>query len=113
MLKLEFSTAEIKALHYERFYHPRVQLKMEAVYFKSQQLPHHEICRLCGITGDILRAYLRAYAAGGLPQLQQLNFYRPQSKLLEQRQSLAEAFKAKNLSLNLISALSFQWFSEG
>lgn len=96
MLKLEFSTAEIKALHYQRFHHPhpRVQLKMEAVYFKSRQLPHHEICRLCGITGNTLRAYLRAYQAGGLQQLQQLNFYCPQSKLLEQRKSLEESFKA-------------------
>jgi len=96
MLKLEFSTAEVKALHYERFHHPhpRVQMKMEAVYFKSQQLSHHEICRLCGITGNTLRAYLRDYQAGGLSQLQQLNFYRPQSKLLEQRQSLEESFKA-------------------
>lgn len=42
MLKIEFSTAEIEALNYERFHHthPRVQLKMEAVYLKSQQLPH-------------------------------------------------------------------------
>lgn len=95
MLKLEFSTAEIKALHYQRFHHPhpRVQMKMEAVYFKSQQLPHHEIGRLCGITGNTLRTYLRAYATGGVEQLQQLNFYRPQSKLLEQRKSLEEFFQ--------------------
>lgn len=96
MLKMEFSTAERKALHYQRFYHPhpRVQMKMEAVYLKSQQLPHHEICRLCGITGNTLRAYLRDYQAGGLPQLQQLNFYCPQSKLWEQRQSLEASLKA-------------------
>lgn len=95
MLKIEFSTTEIKALHYERFHHPhpRVQLKMEAVYFKSLQLPHHEICRLCGITGNTLRAYLRDYQAGGLPQLQQLNFYCPKSKLLGHKKSLEESFK--------------------
>ena len=66
MLKIEFSTAEIEALHYERFHHPhpRVQMKMEVVYFKSQQLPHHEICRLSGITGNTLRASLRANPSG-------------------------------------------------
>ena len=96
MLKMEFSTAEIKALHYERFHHPhpRVQMKMEAVYFKSQQLPHHEICRLCGITENTLRSYLRDYEAGGLEQLKQLNFYKPASQLMEHRQSLEELLKA-------------------
>lgn len=95
MLKIEFSTAAIEALHYERFHHPhpRVQLKMEAVYLKSQQLPHHEICRLCDITGNTLRAYLRVYEVGGLKQLKQLNFYRPSSQLLEHRQSLEESLQ--------------------
>lgn len=96
MLKLEFSTAEIKALHYERFHHPhpRVQMKMEVVYFKSQQLPHHEICRLSGITGNTMRAYLRAYQTGGIEQLKQLNFYRPQSQLLAHGLSLEASFQA-------------------
>ena len=96
MLNIEFSTAEIKALHYERFHHPhpRVQMKMEVVYFKSQQLPHHEICKLCGITGNTLLAYLRDYEAGGLERLKQLNFYQPSSQLMEYRQSLEELLKA-------------------
>lgn len=96
MLKIEFSTAEIKALHYERFHHPhpRVQMKMEVVYFKSQQLPHHEICRLSGITGNTLRTYLRAYQAGGVERLKQLNFYRPQSQLLAHGLSLEASFQA-------------------
>ena len=52
MLKLEVSTAEREALHYERFHHPhpRVQRKMEAVYLKSQQLPHYVICQLTDIS---------------------------------------------------------------
>jgi transposase len=95
MLKIEFSTAEIEALHYERFHHlhPRVQLKMEAVYLKSQQLPHQMICWLCGITGNTLRSYLREYQAGGIDQLKQLNFYCPSSPLMEHRQSLEESLK--------------------
>lgn len=95
MLKVEFSTAEIEALHYERFHHPhpRVQLKMEAVYLKSQQLPHQMICWLCGITGNTLRSYLREYQAGGIDQLQQLNFSRPSSQLMEHRESLEESLK--------------------
>lgn len=96
MLNIEFSTAEIKALHYERFHHPhpRVRMKMEAVYLKSQQLSHRAICRLTGITGNTLRAYLRDYQQGGLERLKRLNFYQPQSKLMEHRESLEEYFKA-------------------
>lgn len=95
MLKIEFTTAEIKALHHERFHHPhpRVQQKMEAVYLKSQQLPHHQICRLCDITGNTLRSYLREYQLGGIEQLKQLNFYRPVSQLLAHRDSLEEALQ--------------------
>jgi len=96
MLKIEFSTTEIEALHYERFHHPhpRVQMKMEAVYLKSQKLPHQEIGRLTGISGNTLRSYLCDYQAGGIERLKQLNFYQPQSQLMEHRKSLEEYFKA-------------------
>ncbi|KAM3096667.1 hypothetical protein ACKFKG_10460 [Phormidesmis sp. 146-35] len=42
LIEMSFSEAEIAALHYERFHppHPRVQRKMEALYLKSQGLPH-------------------------------------------------------------------------
>lgn len=71
MLTIEFSEAEVKALHYERYHHPhpRVQRKMDALYLKSQHLPHHQICQLTGITGNTLRHYLRAYEAGGIDAL--------------------------------------------
>ncbi len=41
MIALEFSEQEKKALYYERFHHPhpRVQLKIEAVWLKSQDIP--------------------------------------------------------------------------
>ncbi len=41
MITLEFSAEEKQALYYERFHHPhpRVQLKIEAVWLKSQDLP--------------------------------------------------------------------------
>ena len=96
MLRIQFSTEGIEALHYERFHHPhpRVQLKMEAVYLKSKKLPHQALCELTGITGNTLRAYLRAYQAGGVEQLKQLNFYQPQSHLLAHSESLEKHFQA-------------------
>lgn len=95
MLKLEFTTETIEALRYERFHHPhpRVQLKMEVLLLKSQNLPHWQICQLTGVSGNTLRAYLRAYQAGGLAQLQQLNFYQPQSALQAHSESLDAHFK--------------------
>lgn len=76
-------------MDYERYHHPhpRVQRRMEAVYLKSQGLPHQEICRLTGITGNTLRRYLRQYHKGGLEQLKQPNFRRPESQLMAHRQS--------------------------
>jgi transposase len=93
-LRIEFSEEGIEALQYERYHHPhpRVQRQMEAVYLKSQELSHREICRLTGITGNTLRSYLGDYQAGGIEKLKELNFYRPQSELSEHRESLEAYF---------------------
>lgn len=92
MLKIEFSREEIEALHYQRFHHPhpRVQLKMEVVYLKSQDLPHQEICRLTRLTGNTVRAYLRQYHEGGLQRLKQVDFHQPHSQLMSYRESLEQ-----------------------
>lgn len=52
MIKIEFSVEEVDALDLERYHHPapKVQKKMEALYLKSQQLAHQDICRLCRIS---------------------------------------------------------------
>lgn len=67
---------------------------MEVVYFKSQHLPHQEICRVRGLTGNTLRTYLRAYQAGGIEQLKQLNCYRPQRRWRAPGLSLEASFQA-------------------
>lgn len=47
MITLNFTPADIEALHYERYHHPhpRVQRKMEALYLKSQGVPHAQIAQ--------------------------------------------------------------------
>ena len=59
MIYLEFSEQEQQSLYYERFNHPhpRVQKKMEALWLKSQKLPHHQISKLAGISPNTLRSY--------------------------------------------------------
>jgi hypothetical protein len=63
MEQIEFTTAERKALHHWRFHHPhpRVQLKMEALYLKSQGLLPQDICRLCVLSKTTFYRYLHAY----------------------------------------------------
>jgi hypothetical protein len=63
MLSIEFSEADKQAILYERFYHPhpRVQIKMEALWLKSQVLERQTITELVGICENTLRSYLREY----------------------------------------------------
>jgi transposase len=90
MLRLEFSESDQQALNYERYHHPhpRVQQRMEALWLKSQGIPHHQIARLCRLSGNTLRAYLKQYQAGGVDALKHLSFHRPQSALQAHRETL-------------------------
>lgn len=96
MIRLEFSTEAIDQLRYEKRYHPhpRVRQKMEALYLKSQGLPHHQICELVGIRGRAtLVRYLKDYASGGLEQLAKVNFRRPISDLTQHRETIEQAIR--------------------
>jgi transposase len=83
MITIEFTDEDKQALHYERFHHPhpRVQQKMEALWFKSQGLAHHTICQLTCISKPTLCQYLKDYQRGGIDQLKTINFYQPTSAL--------------------------------
>jgi transposase len=91
MDKIEFTTTERKALHYWRFHHPhpRVQLKMEALYLQSQGLAPEDICRLCSISKTTFYRYHHEYRAGGIEKLQEVSFHRRQSQLADYRTSIA------------------------
>lgn len=95
MITIDFTPQDIDALHFERFHHPhpRVQLKMEAVYLKSQGLLHREICRLAGISENTLRSYLRQYQEGGVERLKQTDWDGPASELSDHRQAIEEHFR--------------------
>ena len=71
MIKIEFTPEEIDALEYERYHHPKpeVKKKMEVLYLESQRIAHQEICRLCRISKPTLVAYLKQYQDGGIEQL--------------------------------------------
>lgn len=95
MIRIEFSAADIEALHYERYHHPHplVQKKMEVLYLKSQGLAHHEIRRLCQISKMTLVKYLRQYQQGGIEALKPLHYRGQPSALNEHAISLREYFQ--------------------
>jgi Transposase and inactivated derivatives len=95
MLRIAFSDRDIEQLRYERYHHPhpRVQQKMEALLLKSQDVPHHVIAGCVGVCENTLLAYFRAYQAGGIEALKQINFHRPSSALEAHRTSLEAYFR--------------------
>lgn len=71
MLTLHFTESDQQQLHHERFHYPdpRVQLKMEVLYLKSQGLAHQEIARLTRLSQRTVHRYLHAYREGGIAAL--------------------------------------------
>src|SRR5262245_11446314 len=94
MLRLTFTPDQLAALEFERYHHPhpRVQRRMEALWLKSQGLPHRQIARLTGVSPNTLRAYLRLFRSGGVEALKRFDFHRPQSDLMDHRDCLEEYF---------------------
>jgi transposase len=95
MIHIDLTPEQIDALHHERFHHPhpRVQQKMEALFLKSQGLPHHEICRLTRISENTLRSFLRQYQEGGIERLKRTDWAGTTSELDEHRETLEEFFR--------------------
>src|SRR3954451_15805161 len=95
MIHIDFTPQQIDALHHERFHHPhpRVQLKMEVVYLKSQGLPHQDISRLARISENTLRSYLRQFQEGGVERLKRTDWAGTESELSGHRQAIEEHFR--------------------
>jgi transposase len=95
MIQLEFTAEDIEALRYWRFHHPepRVQVRLEALFLRSQGLPNADIQRLCGISKASFHRFLDLYGSGGLEKLKALDHYRPQSELMAHRASVEASFR--------------------
>ena len=66
---------------------------MDALWQKTQGLPHKEICRLVGISNNTLCKYLRTFQSGGVEKLEEINFYTPTSELEQHREQLEAYFR--------------------
>jgi len=95
VIAIKFTTDAVEKLREERFNHPspRVQLKMETLYLKSQGLKHGQICDICRISKVTLAAYLKEYAAGGVDALRQIKYKGKRNFLLENAGSIEEYFE--------------------
>lgn len=107
MIKIEFTQEEIDEIRYQRFNHPhpRVQLKMDVLLLKSQGLLHRQISEIMKIDSDTITRYLKAYKDGGIESLKVINFYKPESLLVEYQSTLEEEFR-KNPPATVKEAIS-------
>jgi transposase len=107
MHKIEFSQEAIEALQYWRFHHPspRVQVRMEAIYLRSQGMKILDIIRLCRISKASFHKYFASYATGGIEKLKDIGHYRPQSELAKHHTTL-EAYFRENPPATVAEAAS-------
>jgi transposase len=97
MMTINFSDADLAALQYWRFHHPdaRVQVRMEALYLRSQGVANRDIPRLCGISNASFPRSLTAYATGGIEPLQHFEPRRPRSPLHQHRPPIEADFQQR------------------
>jgi transposase len=94
MRTFSFSQADSDIIQHDRYHHPhpRVQLKMEVLWLKSQGLTHASIGELAGASRRTVQRILDAYLAGGLDQVRRLCFRRPESELVKHQATLEDYF---------------------
>jgi len=94
MIQVKFTQEQKEALNYERYHHPnpRVQRKMEALWLKSQGESHNRIAELTGISKNAVTQYVKEYAIGGIDKLKEINFFKPESKLIEYQKTIEDYF---------------------
>jgi len=94
MFQIKISKTEIQRLNYERFHYPCpiVQKRIHAVYFKTFGMSNKEIGKLTGLNREIVGDWIRAYLAGGLEALCQLNYGTNKSELENHAESILSSF---------------------
>ena len=95
MIQINFTEEEIKQLNDERYHypHPMVQRKMEALYLKSQNFSHQQICQICCITRATLSKYLKQYQREGIEGLKKLGYQGQSSELNQHSLTIEQDFR--------------------
>ena len=92
MIEINPSQEDIEIFKEERTTHPitRIRKRMDVLWLKSNGLTHKEIAKLSNVSINIVTKYLKMYKEGGIEEIRQVNYYQPQSQLIEFK-SLLEA----------------------
>ena len=95
MTELHFRAEDIEQLRTLRYSHPhpRVQKRMEVLLLKSKGLTHESIADIAGVTSRTVDTYVKLFLEKGIDGLKQLNFKKPESKLIVYRETLENYFK--------------------
>jgi len=95
MIKINFSSTAIDTLFegWKNHPHPKVRQKMHALYLKSMDLSHKDICKICRITRTTLVSYLKSYLAHGIVGLIELKYEGQKSELHKYSKQIKEDFK--------------------
>ena len=93
--RIEFTPEIIDILNHERYHHPvpLVQRRMEALWLKSHNLSHGWIAKLVGVSENTIREYFQLFIEGSTEKLKEVDFYRPESALVEHTTSLEAYFR--------------------
>jgi transposase len=93
--RIQFTPEIIDTLNYERYHHPvpLVQRRMEALWLKSHNVSHAWIAKLVGVSENTIREYFQLFIEGGVEKLKEVDFYRPESALVEHTTSLEAYFR--------------------
>ena len=97
MIKLVFTPEIIAELHYERFNHPhpRVQLKMEAMYLRGKDFSCKDVCAICKISKWTLINYTKDFVSGGVEGLKKFDCSGRSSSLEKHAKTLKEEFRKR------------------
>jgi transposase len=66
---------------------------MDVLWLKHNGLCHQKIAKLSNVSINVVTKYLKMYNEGGVERIRQVNFYRPQSQLVEFKSLLEEHFE--------------------
>ena len=94
MIQVDIAQNDLEAIKYERIHHPhpRIQQRMHVLWFKINNLPHKQIAQLADVRENTVTSYIRMYKEGGVEKLKVLNFYKPQSELVQFTTTLEKYF---------------------
>ena len=95
MIQINPSSEDVETFKYERINHPhpRVLIRMDVLWLKTNELPHQQIAEIAGVSKNTVSRYLHMYNEGGIEKLREVNFYKPQSDLAKHTSTIEAYFK--------------------